>query len=220
MRWLPVIGIAGLLGFLPETAGGHPGPVDPEGCHACRRNCARYGLARGERHCHPERVHRKEGGFQPEGSGADAEEPWSGPRRTVRVVSVADGDTITVRGPEGKEKVRVLGIDCPESSHNAKCERDGRQGRHGCDWQVPRGVEAKRVARRLLEGRTVTLEGPFSRDPYGRLLAYVRLADGTDYGERMVREGHCEDFGWKYPHPRSNRYRSGAPGSGSPASPR
>jgi micrococcal nuclease len=141
-----------------------------------------------------------------EAPAAEAERP-----RVVTVRKVTDGDTIRVDGADGEEKVRVLGIDCPESARNAKCERDGRQGRHDCDWQVPRGVEAKRIARELLEGQQVTLEGPFSRDPYGRLLAYVRMADGQDYGLRMVREGRCEDFGWKYPHPRAAQYQGATP---------
>ncbi len=34
----------------------------------------------------------------------------------------------------------------------------------------------------------------------------MRLDDGRDYGLVMVRGGHCEDFGWKYPHPRSKEY--------------
>ena len=58
----------------------------------------------------------------------------------------------------------------------------------------------------------MTLEGPFSRDPFGRRLAYVRLPDGQDYGMLMIREGRCEDFGWKYPHPRSGTYRNLGPG--------
>ncbi len=50
------------------------------------------------------------------------------------VEKVTDGDTIKVRLLPSGEKitVRLLGIDCPESHKNAKCKRDGEQGRKGC----------------------------------------------------------------------------------------
>ena len=30
----------------------HPGRTDRYGCHACRTNCPKWGLWRGEYHCH------------------------------------------------------------------------------------------------------------------------------------------------------------------------
>lgn len=215
MRATVLLFLAALLAALPAAA--HPGTLSADGCHVCRKRCARFGLADGQRHCHPERAGEAQGAAGTGrraaggGDGAPAGAAAAGESRAVTITRVADGDTFTVRDARGEEKVRVLGIDCPESARNAKCERDGRQGRHDCDWQVPRGVEAKRIARALLDGQAVTLEGPFSRDPFGRLLAYVRMADGQDYGLKMVREGRCEDFGWKYPHPRSAQYRSATP---------
>jgi len=191
--------LATILAGLPFAGGAaaHPGPVGADGCHVCRHRCARYGLPNGARHCHPERLGAK-GGRADEGVE----------REVGTITKVSDGDTFHVQTAAGEIKVRVLGIDCPESSHNAKCERDGRQGRDSCDVQVPRGVAAKRRAADLLDGRKVTLEGPFSRDPFGRRLAYIRMADGQDYGLLMIREGRCEDFGWKYPHPRGTAYRA------------
>ena len=132
----------------------------------------------------------------------------------AHVERVYDGDTIKVRLlPQGRKlKVRLLGIDCPESHHNRKCERDGRQGRKGCDQQIPLGKKATKRAKELLDGNNVKLEskkrdGKFKLDVFGRLLAYIRMADGRDFGLVMVKEGLCEDFGWKYPHPRGKEYR-------------
>jgi len=127
------------------------------------------------------------------------------------VEKVSDGDTIKVRLlPGGSEKltVRLLGIDCPESHRNAKCRRDEKAGRHGCDWQVPRGLKASRRAAALLKHKKVYLEcgRKCKKGAYGRALRYVRMENSLDYGLVMVREGLCEDFGWKYPHPRGEAY--------------
>ena len=135
------------------------------------------------------------------------------PKGKAYVEKVVDGDTIKVRVLNQGNKIhtiRITGIDCPESHKNKKCKRDGQQGRRGCDWQVPRGLEASRGAAKLLKHKTVTLEcgGKCKKGGYGRHLRYVRLDDGSDYGLRMVRDGYCEDFGWKYPHPRDKTYKS------------
>jgi endonuclease YncB( thermonuclease family) len=132
----------------------------------------------------------------------------------AKVDWIADGDTMLVILPDGqKAAIRVLGIDCPESKHNAKCERDGREGRLGCDAQVPLGKAATKYAISLLKGRDVTVEtrdgnGTTENDVYGRALAYVRLPDGRDFGLQMVHDAKCSDFGWRYPHPRMDRYKA------------
>ena len=127
------------------------------------------------------------------------------------VEKVVDGDTMEVRLLPGGEvvKIRVLGIDCPESHQNQKCESDGKNGRQGCDWQIPRGLVAARRVAEILKQKVVGLEcdGGCKQDVFGRLLRYLRLKDGQDFGLRLVGDGLCEDFGWKYPHPRRQQYR-------------
>ncbi len=128
----------------------------------------------------------------------------------AEVARVVDGDTLVVRLVDGgaKATVRVLGIDCPESRWNNKCERDGNQGRHGCKWQVPRGLAASRMAKQILRGRIVRLAcgKKCGRGGYGRALRYVELEDGRDFGLEMIRRGLCEDYSFKYPHPRQSAY--------------
>jgi len=78
--------------------------------------------------------------------------------------------------------VRTVQIDAPESSSS----RYGRPDK--C------GAAAKLFAQSLTgPGRAITLEfaGDDRTDPYGRLLAIVRLGDAraTTWQERMVRSG-------------------------------
>ena len=116
------------------------------------------------------------------------------------VTHIVDGDTVQV----DHARVRVLGIDCPESKPNAKCRRDTQ---HPCKWHVPRGKAATARAKELLTNATVTLEcGPTCKTgPYNRALRYIRLQDGSDYGLILINEGLCVDY-TKYPHARTQQY--------------
>jgi len=84
----------------------------------------------------------------------------SGPAVVLRVI---DGDTIEVRFDGGREDVRLIGVDTPETV------------KPGTPVQCY-GPSASHFTHALLEGRRVRLTlGVERRDIYGRLLAYVRL---------------------------------------------
>jgi len=83
------------------------------------------------------------------------------------VTTIFDGDTIKVRlAGGGEERVRLIGVDSPELD-------DARE-------QVRlMAFLAKRFAFSRLYRAPVALSlGPEARDSYGRLLAFVRTADG------------------------------------------
>ena len=42
----------GLLLGLAGPVGAHPGNTASDGCHYCRTNCTKWGVAWNERHCH------------------------------------------------------------------------------------------------------------------------------------------------------------------------
>jgi len=52
IRVLLVAAIAATALALPATAGAHPGGLDANGGHHCWTNCASWGLAYGQYHCH------------------------------------------------------------------------------------------------------------------------------------------------------------------------
>ena len=92
---------------------------------------------------------------------------------TAQVTSVTDGDTIVVRLESGKEeRVRLIGVDTPESTGQVE----------------PFGREAANFTRERVGGKSVFLEIDTSeRDRFGRLLAYVWLAQPTSDNETEVR---------------------------------
>jgi endonuclease YncB( thermonuclease family) len=114
---------------------------------------------------------------------SDAHRHNSGPvvRVGARVIRIVDGDTIEVLLGGRREHVRLLRINTPE------------RGQPGYE-------EAKGALARLVAGGTVSLEpeegGSWTRDPHGRLLAYV-FVDGLHVNVEMVRLG-WSDFWTRY----------------------
>ncbi|OIO69544.1 MAG: nuclease [Zetaproteobacteria bacterium CG1_02_53_45] len=97
-----------------------------------------------------------------------------GQSRWVTVANVFDGDTF--RSTSG-EKVRLLGINCPEIAH-------GRQAAQ------PYGEEARRRLISLIGGQTVQLRPDSEKkDKYGRTLAHVYLRNGGWINALLVSEG-------------------------------
>lgn len=93
------------------------------------------------------------------------------PAEIFRIARVVDGDTLVL---SNGEKVRLTGIDTPESHINPKAKKDSE--RSGEDLQVitKKGQEAARFVRELAEGKEVRLEYDVQqRDRYGRLLVYA-----------------------------------------------
>jgi len=112
--------------------------------------------------------------------------PAAGDGEGARVVRVVDGDTLVARLDGDDERVRMLGVDAPESVTPDR----------------PRecfGPEAGSEARRLLpEGARITLAFDPSQgrtDQYDRLLAEVtREGDATTINEQLIAGGFAEVF--------------------------
>ena len=89
----------------------------------------------------------------------------------LSVQKVFDGDTVLL---SDGEKVRFIGIDCPEAYESEKLFRDARRTQRDASLIQAQGRKAKAVAARLVEGKRIILELDLEkRDRYGRLLAYV-----------------------------------------------
>lgn len=99
------------------------------------------------------------------------------------VTMVYDGDTVRVRIAGGAdERVRLIGVDSPELDDTRENVR-------------LMAFLAKRFAfQRLYQTRVELLPGPEERDSYGRLLAFVRTADGSLFNVTLVREGYATAF--------------------------
>lgn len=96
---------------------------------------------------------------------------------SATVLSVTDGDTFHARLDGRDERVRLIGVNCPEIAHPDLGIKE-----------EPYGREGKAYTERTLMGRTVWLEFDVQeRDKYGRLLAYAWLEQPTSGSEEEVR---------------------------------
>ncbi|MFH1799417.1 MAG: thermonuclease family protein [Candidatus Omnitrophota bacterium] len=109
---------------------------------------------------------------------------------TLTVIRASDGDTLKL---SNGEKVRLIGIDTPESSNNAKLRRDAKRTGQDSKEIIRMGKEAAAFTRKLVQGKNVTLEFDVrKRDKYGRLLAYVYLEDKTFVNAEIMKAGYAQ----------------------------
>lgn len=114
-----------------------------------------------------------------------------------KVVAVIDGDTIDVDLNGKTERLRLIGIDTPETKDPRKPVQ--------CF-----GKEASEQAHKLLDGKNVRLEAEASqgeRDKYDRLLRYVYLEDGTSYNKQIILDGYAHEYTYNTPYKYQSEYK-------------
>lgn len=94
---------------------------------------------------------------------------------TATLVRVVDGDTVILRLSGRRDRVRLIGVDAPETWLRRDCY----------------GAQATRALRRLTPpGAAVRVRSDTEpRDHYGRLLSYLWTSGGTFVNAELVREG-------------------------------
>lgn len=97
-----------------------------------------------------------------------------------------DGDTIAVNMNGKTEKIRMIGVDTPET--------------HKPNTPVQcYGPAAAAFTKNILYGKKFRLVSDSlstNRDRYNRLLRYIVLADGTNFNQRLIEQG----YGFYYPY--------------------
>ena len=106
------------------------------------------------------------------------------------VVKVVDGDTIQVDANGQRLKIRMIGLDTPETVDPRKPVQ--------CF-----GREASAQAKTILGGQSVYLETDPSQDSvdrYGRTLTYVWTASGRLFNLDMIADGYAFEYTYDLPY--------------------
>lgn len=104
-----------------------------------------------------------------------------GPYKVIRVV---DGDTFVIKMDGSETKVRLTGVDAPES---VAPEYSGKEN-------TQEGKKAAEYLQKLIDGKNVYLEYDLDNyDQYGRVLAYVYLSDQqTMVQKKLLEDGYAQ----------------------------
>lgn len=114
-----------------------------------------------------------------------------------RVASFEDGDTITIEMDGKEERIRMIGVDTPETKDPRKPVQ--------CFGQA-----ASEFTKNLIGNQPVRLESDDlsdNRDRYRRLLRYVYLPDGRLVQAEIIKQG----FGFAYtsfPFTKSDEFKA------------
>lgn len=104
----------------------------------------------------------------------------------VTVVQVIDGDTIKVNFDGKIEKIRIIGIDAPETKNPKKApEYFGKESTLYAEKLLKPGAKVMLV----FDDKNNQIG---HRDRYGRLLANVLYDGGKNFGEAMIRNGYAK----------------------------
>jgi micrococcal nuclease len=113
-----------------------------------------------------------------------------------QVIRVIDGDTIEVYQNKKVEKIRMIGLNTPESVDPRK--------------QVECfGIEASDRLKELIEGKIVKLETDETQDKedrFGRKLRYVFLGD-ENINQKMIADGYGFEYTYKVPYKYQNEFK-------------
>lgn len=100
--------------------------------------------------------------------------------KLYKVTRVVDGDTIIIDYNGTEERVRLIGIDTPESVHP------------NAEKNTEFGKIASNFTKEKLENKHVKIELDVQeRDKYGRILAYVYI-DDVMYNKTLLKEGYAK----------------------------
>ncbi len=113
------------------------------------------------------------------------------------VVKVVDGDTVDVLINGEVERLRLIGINTPESVDPRKPVE--------CF-----GIEASNRAKELLEGQKVYLEKDDTqdnRDKYDRLLRYIWREDGLFYNLEIIKQGYAYEYTYQIPYTYQDKFK-------------
>lgn len=119
-------------------------------------------------------------------------------KNLYKVVNVVDGDTIDVIVSNKTERIRMIGINTPETVDPRKTVE--------CF-----GKEASDRTKEILLGNSVYLESDLTqqdRDKYSRLLRYVYLSDGTNFNLWLIKNGYAYEYTYNVPYKYQNDFKN------------
>ncbi len=118
--------------------------------------------------------------------------PLNAQQKTT-ITRIIDGDIIQALYGGVEKRIRLIGIDSPESRVNRKAKKYANMDEHDIKTIIEMGKEAKAYVDGLVKrGDLITIEFDVQkRDKYGRLFCYVYLSNGKMLNGEIVKAGYA-----------------------------
>ncbi len=119
------------------------------------------------------------------------------PNVEYQVTKIVDGDTFDIKVGTKTVRVRMLGVDTPETVDPRKIVQ--------CF-----GKEASKMSRELLGKHKVTLKTDSTQstaDKFNRLLAYVYRDDGLFINQYLLKNGYAHEYTYGVPYEKQKEFK-------------
>jgi len=114
-------------------------------------------------------------------------------QQRTTVTRIIEGDTLQALYGGVEKRIRLIGVDTPESRVNRKAKKDANMSEQDIKTIIEMGKKAKKYVDGLVKrGDLITIEFDVQKmDKYGRLLCYVYLSNGKMLNEEVVKAGYA-----------------------------
>ena len=142
--------------------------------------------------------HEKDWDHQISTTSTESDDSQETDKKLYSVTHIVDGDTIDIDYNGETTRIRLIGVDTPEtvdSRTTVQCF----------------GQEASDYLKSTLTGKQVSIESDptqSDRDKYGRLLRYVYLDGKEDVGLSIIANGYGHEYTYNIPYQKQSEYKT------------
>lgn len=111
-------------------------------------------------------------------------------RTPIEVVKITDGDTIEAKINKNKFRIRLIDIDCYETSNIHRAYKQAYESKISIEEVIKRGNSSKLFLQRLYASKPKAYLEFQGVDIYGRVLGVVYF-NSINVNQKMLKEGGC-----------------------------
>lgn len=113
----------------------------------------------------------------------------------AKVTRVMDGDTVQLKLKSNSPSIRLIGIDCYETSAINRAYKQAYANHIPLDEVIEKGLKAKQIMTQIMKQNNYTVYFECTgTDYYGRLLGVLYTKDGKNINTMMQNSGFCPKY--------------------------
>lgn len=113
----------------------------------------------------------------------------------AKVTRVMDGDTVQLKLKSNSPSIRLIGIDCYETSAINRAYKQAYANHIPLDEVISKGLKAKHLMTQIMKQNNYTVYFECTgTDYYGRLLGVLYTKDGKNINTMMQNSGFCPKY--------------------------